>query len=274
MREEGGSRFRTVGEVATECGISAQTLRVWEAQGLVVPERSAGGHRLYSEEHVQRVHQIVELRRRHGWNPASIRTSLADTRDPGHGTRQWDGSTIRRARGDRGLTVRQAAERIGISPAFLSSIERGETGVSTAIISRIADAFLIPMSAMANFRATHPNVVRKDERARGIMSGQVIWEELALPGHNLEPALLTVPPGESSGGRYTRPGETFAFLLAGCLDFVVDEQAIKLEQGDSIILPKNTPHSWENSGDVPAQAIWVEQIADGAWAQLNVKRSR
>ena len=47
-------------EVARLTGVNAVTLRAWERRyGLVVPQRTAKGHRLYTQAHVQRVQAIL-----------------------------------------------------------------------------------------------------------------------------------------------------------------------------------------------------------------------
>ncbi|WP_347901992.1 MerR family transcriptional regulator [Pseudomonas purpurea] len=47
-------------EVARQTGVNAVTLRAWERRyGLIVPHRTAKGHRLFSAEHVQRIHNIL-----------------------------------------------------------------------------------------------------------------------------------------------------------------------------------------------------------------------
>src|SRR5450830_253541 len=47
-------------EVARQTGVNAITLRAWERRyGLVVPQRTPKGHRLYSAEHVQRIMAIL-----------------------------------------------------------------------------------------------------------------------------------------------------------------------------------------------------------------------
>ncbi|MFC6296367.1 MerR family transcriptional regulator [Pseudomonas sp. CCM 7893] len=47
-------------EVARQTGVNAVTLRAWERRyGLIVPLRTPKGHRLFSLEHVQRVHSIL-----------------------------------------------------------------------------------------------------------------------------------------------------------------------------------------------------------------------
>lgn len=47
-------------EVARQTGVNAITLRAWERRyGLVIPQRTPKGHRLYSAEHVQRILTIL-----------------------------------------------------------------------------------------------------------------------------------------------------------------------------------------------------------------------
>lgn len=43
------------------CGLHPQTLRVYEREGLVDPDRTAGGTRLYSGDDVQRLREIAAL---------------------------------------------------------------------------------------------------------------------------------------------------------------------------------------------------------------------
>jgi MerR family transcriptional regulator, heat shock protein HspR len=48
--------------VAAElCGLHPQTLRVYEREGLIEPDRSAGGTRLYSGQDVARLREIAQL---------------------------------------------------------------------------------------------------------------------------------------------------------------------------------------------------------------------
>lgn len=67
-REDLGSDFRQaledgwlpIREVARQTGVNAVTLRAWERRyGLIVPHRTPKGHRLFSPQHVQRIHNIL-----------------------------------------------------------------------------------------------------------------------------------------------------------------------------------------------------------------------
>jgi MerR family transcriptional regulator/heat shock protein HspR len=71
---------RTVGvyaiSVAAELtSLQVQNIRVYERRGLLEPERTAGGTRLYSREDIARLHRIRELLEE-GLNLAGIRRVL------------------------------------------------------------------------------------------------------------------------------------------------------------------------------------------------------
>jgi DNA-binding transcriptional MerR regulator/mannose-6-phosphate isomerase-like protein (cupin superfamily) len=267
VRQLDGQAFFTIAEVAEAVAVSQQTLRVWEAKKLLNPARSPGGHRLYSERALERAKQIGDLRREMGWNPAAIATALAGKPDdssangvPRHG------ASLRKARRERGLTLRELAERVGVSAGALSALERGEAPVSSAIVARLADALLIPMAALASSPPPSEAVVREQMRPRTVNRGLVVWEELGPVGGAMEPALLTVPPGEDSGGTYSRAGETFAFLLEGSLVFSLsgaDPREFDLGVGDAITIPARTIFSWHNPNHRTARTLWVESLLGG-----------
>lgn len=49
-----------IGEVARLTGVNPVTLRAWERRyGLIKPQRTAKGHRLYPQDQVQRVHEVL-----------------------------------------------------------------------------------------------------------------------------------------------------------------------------------------------------------------------
>lgn len=59
LHEEGLYPIRSV---AAETGVNPVTLRAWERRyGLIKPQRTPKGHRLYSREDIERIHRILEL---------------------------------------------------------------------------------------------------------------------------------------------------------------------------------------------------------------------
>jgi MerR family transcriptional regulator/heat shock protein HspR len=64
--------------VAAElAGMHPQTLRMYEARGLITPKRSPKGTRLYSQADVERLRKIQRLTNEQGLNLAGVETVLA-----------------------------------------------------------------------------------------------------------------------------------------------------------------------------------------------------
>ena len=60
-----------IGEVSRRTGVAVPTLRAWERRyGLLAPARTEGGHRLYSEADIERVHSMQRLLDE-GWSAAA-----------------------------------------------------------------------------------------------------------------------------------------------------------------------------------------------------------
>lgn len=56
------SNYRTAGETAAVLGVSIKALRVYERHGLVAPDRTAAGYRVYGPVQMRRLHQVLALR--------------------------------------------------------------------------------------------------------------------------------------------------------------------------------------------------------------------
>ena len=69
QRDQGVYMISVAAELA---GMHPQTLRIYEARGLVTPKRSAGKTRLYSQEDVDRLRRIQELTSELGMNLAGV----------------------------------------------------------------------------------------------------------------------------------------------------------------------------------------------------------
>lgn len=61
-----------IGELARRAGVSTRALRHYEERGILVPERTSGGYRQYTDADVIRVAQITAMIRA-GLNTATIR---------------------------------------------------------------------------------------------------------------------------------------------------------------------------------------------------------
>src|SRR5687767_11889476 len=67
----------TIGEVARRTGVTVPTLRAWERRyALLLPVRTGGGHRRYSDEDVRRVRAVLDLTSQ-GWGVGAAARRVA-----------------------------------------------------------------------------------------------------------------------------------------------------------------------------------------------------
>jgi transcriptional regulator with XRE-family HTH domain len=133
------------------------------------------------------------------------------------------------------------ADRSDVSKAMLSTIERGKTSPTAALLVRIAAAFGMTLSTL---------IAREELQGGGLLSksDQPIWRD---PGtgyvrRHLSPAcdmpLELVRVQLPGGAKVSLPAASYAFirqqiwLISGRLDFTEGEVVHSLEPGDCLAL--------------------------------------
>src|SRR3979490_913196 len=71
-----GKAFYMISAVAQKYNIHAQTLRLYEREGLLKPSRSDGNTRLYTDDDLERLEVILHLTRDLGVNLAGVEIIL------------------------------------------------------------------------------------------------------------------------------------------------------------------------------------------------------
>jgi len=64
--------YFSISAVAEMFSVHQQTIRLYEKQGLIVPKRSEGNTRLFSEEDIERLEEIIYLTHKLGINLAGV----------------------------------------------------------------------------------------------------------------------------------------------------------------------------------------------------------
>ena len=269
MRQSGDAmtiRYK-VAEAARLAGVSASTLRLWEAQGLVVPDRSATGHRQYSEGDVAQLKRISWFRAERGLNPAAIREALeAEAGEPDDGgppaadVASQVGRKLRSLRHATGRTLEQVAGDIGIAASVLSTLERTSQGVSVAVLHNLAAYFGTTVSSLSG--EDEPKVralVRSGEWRAWPRTTPGVTVQLLAEGRNqMDCHRFVLEPGASSEGAYKHEGEEFVYVLSGRVEFVLDsDQFHDLNPGDSLYFESRRHHAWSNRHDGETVLLWI-----------------
>ncbi|MCY6957163.1 helix-turn-helix domain-containing protein [Clostridium brassicae] len=162
----------------------------------------------------------------------------------------------------KNLTIRELAELAQVTPSLLSQIERGIANPSINTLKIISKALQVPLfHFFMDSINTDELVVRADERKRLIFpQSKDLSYELLCPdlSGKLEALLMKLTPGScSSEDAMGHEGEEIAFVLSGKTNIYIDGNLIILDTGDSIKIPPNVKHKWENSYDKDAHVIFA-----------------
>lgn len=170
------------------------------------------------------------------------------------------GALLRKARLEKGYTLAQLAEKTGLSASFLSNVERNINSPAVNSLRRILDALGLSMADLFRGTLSQKVLVRPSDRVQIIKSNDnsIKYELLcAYQGRKMEPMLVTLKPGASSGETpHSHHGEEFGFIIKGKLRYWLGNQVFDLEEGDCIYYDASTPHRYKNIGDTECVSLW------------------
>jgi transcriptional regulator with XRE-family HTH domain len=148
------------------------------------------------------------------------------------------GHRIRARRLELGLSLRELAERVGLTASFLSQIERDLASPSIESLRKVSDALEVPIFHFLVEPDVKSPVVRRDERAQLKLPGSNLIYQLMTPDLNrkMEVFLAEKEPGEE---KITLPlrqqTEEFIYVIQGQLEIDLGEgEDYLLGAGDSV----------------------------------------
>lgn len=171
------------------------------------------------------------------------------------------GARIRAMRLRQQLTLRDVAERTGVSVSMLSMLERGVSTASVGTLVAVASALGVHMHDLfAHKDGADASPVTRLSEQTVVRLGAGTTRRVA---HNdtvagLELAVNEYELGGASGPSATHhDGREFGVLISGQLTIELDGESHVLEPGDVIAYSSDRPHRIANTGDEPAVAVWV-----------------
>lgn len=169
-------------------------------------------------------------------------------KDTGGETIAAIGERLRELRSERGLSIREAAGRAGLSPSFLRLVERGESEISITRLMRLADLYGLTVGdLLVSLNDARPRHRFPLEQAKRIEAddGRVTVDYLPVPVAAIQPFRLTLQPGATLGD-LRHATEEFFHCVEGKATLTIDGESFRITAGDTAYVPANTPHAWDN----------------------------
>jgi len=217
--------------------------------------------------------------------------------EPGDPENEWlrVGARLREARQRIGLSARELARQVGVTPQHVSQVERGIGSFSAGVLYAAANRLGVSMDSLfeaADEAAHGPGpraaalleeggiVLRRDQRASLRLRGGPVWERLtSAPEDGIE-FLETVYAPEAGGesgadsGLTRHEGREYGVVLSGALRVDVGFESTVLGPGDSIAFDSMVPHRFRNAADTETRAIWfVREGSPGEGSEPHVGRT-
>jgi transcriptional regulator with XRE-family HTH domain len=184
------------------------------------------------------------------------------------------GERLREARNRQGLTVREIARQIGVSPSLISQIERDKVNPSVSTLWGLVTVLGLTMGEL--FSETEPSAGPQPASVPRSPSGPmtvpgkravinletgVHWERLTAETDPLV-EFLTVeyPPGAAScdeNSLVRHGGKEYGYVTEGRLGVRVGFDEFELAPGMAISFDASMPHRLWAIGAQPARALWI-----------------
>jgi transcriptional regulator with XRE-family HTH domain/KaiC/GvpD/RAD55 family RecA-like ATPase len=185
------------------------------------------------------------------------------------------GDKIRTLRKKLGMTQKELADQVGLTPSFISQLEK-------SLISPSLDS-LLKLSEKLNTQPVYfltdgesgplQKMVIKPTERQDIHLPELKGNDLKLQllvsdvlNRRMEPYLLIMKEGTIIDGHfYTHKGDEFAYVMEGELEVEIQDEKQLLKQGDSLYIGSIFPSKWVNVGKGEAVLLWVLSPPRGGW---------
>ena len=182
------------------------------------------------------------------------------------------GGRLRVERERAGISLRELARRVGVSPSLVSQIELDRVNPSVSTLYALVRELGMTMSDVFGEARPEERVVRQLRGGDGLaerpetrrvinLASGVRWERLT-PHSDGEVEFLYVvyPVGAEScpeDGLMTHGGKEYGYVTSGTLGVRVGFDEYELGPGSSIAFDSSAPHRLWTMGDEPVHAVWV-----------------
>jgi transcriptional regulator with XRE-family HTH domain len=179
------------------------------------------------------------------------------------------GSRLRAERERLGISLRELARRVGVSPSLVSQIELDRVNPSVSTLYALVTELGMTMSDVfvdsrpeERTALPHDGLAERPETRRVIsLASGVRWERLTRESdRDVEFLYVVYPVGAESCAEHalmTHGGREYGYVSSGSLGVQVGFEQYELGPGGSIAFDSSSPHRLWTIGDEPVHAVWV-----------------
>jgi transcriptional regulator with XRE-family HTH domain len=169
------------------------------------------------------------------------------------------GARLRNLRHERGCTLQEVSNGSGLTPSFLSRLERGIVNISVGNLRKVAAFFGVPITHFFTEELIpHGVVIRAGTRRLVEGAEGEIQRFSLLPAEaaHLLAEIIKIPPGRTGGSFRTTASRALFYVLSGEVRCRLGSQVMQLLTGDVLYQRRSVALNW-SSGDSTAVVLLV-----------------
>jgi transcriptional regulator with XRE-family HTH domain len=171
------------------------------------------------------------------------------------------GEKLRVVRERRKMTLREVAEKAGVSESLVSQIERNRVSPAIDTLLAIADTLdLDPEYLFADLKRDRKVTVLRAGEGNTLTRPGVLYERLAQAEGDagIEAYRINLERGAKTGsGEYGHRGWELGLVESGEAELALGNRHYHLEPGDSVSFRSDSPHVLSNPGPGVLRVFWV-----------------
>ncbi len=169
------------------------------------------------------------------------------------------GEKLRKLRLSNSLTQEELASRADLTKGYISQLENDATSPAISTLKDILDVLGVSISEFFAERPALQVVFGEESR---VIAGdeQGLKVELLVPGaqnRTMDPALVTLQPGETMAEQPFHEGEEFGYVLTGRIELSLDDKTYTVRRNECFYFPSDHRHRVSNPGKTEAKILWV-----------------
>lgn len=174
------------------------------------------------------------------------------------------GDQIRSIRKRQEITLKELAEKTGLSIGYISQIERNLTDPSLSTLRKISGALGVPTYLFLGDEPHGSLTLRKEEMIQLSQPNSNVRYQIMspMPTGEFEPQSLVArfelaPRSVDGELPVIHPSEEIVLLERGAVDVIIDGKPVHLEAGDTTLICSNLPHILSNTTDEVAMGYSI-----------------
>ncbi len=177
------------------------------------------------------------------------------------------GDKVRSLRKKLGMTQKELAEQVGLTPSFISQLEKNLISPSLDSLLRLSEKLDTQPIYFLTDEQSGPwqkMIIKPKERQEVHLKGAKVAEvklQLLVSdvlNRRMEPYLVSLKKGgKINGNLFNHRGDEFAYVMEGDVEVEIQGEKQILRQGDSIYIGSTAPLKWVNLGKGETVLLWV-----------------